>query len=155
MTAAPEVRRATVADAVALARLFTDFNNEFDEPTPELDVAAARISEHIERRHSTFLLVGEGPDGFAQLRFQASVYSAGLEAHLQELYVVPPLRGQGKGRALLEASMNVARAAGADYINLGTSEDDVAARRLYESAGFTNREGKPDGPVMYVYERDL
>ena len=68
---------------------------------------------------------------------------------------MPPLRGQGKGRALLEASMNVARAAGADYINLGTSEDDVAARRLYESAGFTNREGKPDGPVMYVYERDL
>ncbi len=27
--------------------------------------------------------------------------------------------------------------------------------RLYESAGFTNREGKPDGPVMYVYEREL
>ncbi len=77
MAEAEDVRLATVADAAALARLFTDFNSEFDEPTPELDVAAARISEHIERRHSTFLLVGEGPDGFAQLRFQASVYSAG------------------------------------------------------------------------------
>ena len=35
------------------------------------------------------------------------------------------------------------------------SEDDTAARALYESAGFTNREGRPDGPVMLFYERDL
>ena len=46
------------------------------------------------------------------------------------------------------------REAGATRIELGTSEDDVAARALYESVGFTNRE-KPGGPVMYFYERDL
>jgi hypothetical protein len=40
-------------------------------------------------------------------------------------------------------------------MDLGTSDDDVAARRLYESLGFTNRENGPDGPVMYVYEREL
>ena len=32
---------------------------------------------------------------------------------------------------------------------------DLAARRLYESLGFTNRTGGPDGPLMYVYEREL
>ena len=26
---------------------------------------------------------------------------------------------------------------------------------LYESMGFINREGRPDGPVMYFYEREL
>ena len=31
----------------------------------------------------------------------------------------------------------------------------MAARALYESEGFTNREGRPDGPVMFFYERDL
>ena len=40
-------------------------------------------------------------------------------------------------------------------MELGTSEDDLAARSLYESAGFTNREGSPDGPVMLFYEREL
>jgi ribosomal protein S18 acetylase RimI-like enzyme len=44
---------------------------------------------------------------------------------------------------------------GADYMDLGTAETDVAARSLYESLGFSNREGKPDGPVNYFYERDL
>lgn len=43
----------------------------------------------------------------------------------------------------------------ATRIELGTSEDDTAARVLYESAGFTNREGSPDGPVMFFYEREL
>jgi hypothetical protein len=40
-------------------------------------------------------------------------------------------------------------------MDLGTSEADVAARALYESLGFSNREGKPDGPINYYYEREL
>jgi ribosomal protein S18 acetylase RimI-like enzyme len=55
----------------------------------------------------------------------------------------------------MQLAMDEARTRGADYMDLGTSEDDGAARRLYESLGFTNREGRPDGPIMYVYEREL
>ena len=55
----------------------------------------------------------------------------------------------------MEAAIELARGEGADYMDLGTGEDDVAARALYESLGFTNREGKPDGPVKYFYEREL
>jgi ribosomal protein S18 acetylase RimI-like enzyme len=101
------------------------------------------------------LLVGDGPEGFAQLRYRPWVYSAGLAAYLEELYVAPPQRGHGLGRALLEAAMDTARSEGAEYMELGTSETDTEARSLYESAGFTNREGGPDGPVMFFYERDL
>ena len=49
----------------------------------------------------------------------------------------------------------LARGRGADHMDLGTSEDDVAARALYESLGFRNREGRADGPVSYFYEREL
>jgi ribosomal protein S18 acetylase RimI-like enzyme len=69
--------------------------------------------------------------------------------------VVPPLRGRGLGRALLEATMTAAREGGATGIDLNTGETDTAARALYESCGFTNREGSPDGPSMLFYERDL
>src|SRR5262245_7111805 len=149
------VRRATAEDAPAIARMFTDFNDEFGEPTPPAESVSARAAEHIEGGHSLFFLVGDGPDGFAQLRFRPSLYAEGLESHLQELYVVPAKRGRGLGRALLEAALEEARGQGAGFIDLGTSEDDTAARALYESAGFTNRERPPDGPVIYVYERDL
>ena len=69
--------------------------------------------------------------------------------------VVPALRGKGLGRTLLETAMDVARDEGAAHMELGTSEDDVEARALYESTGFTNREGGPDGPAMLFYEREL
>ena len=69
--------------------------------------------------------------------------------------MVPTQRGHGLGRVLMQAAMDTARAEGATYMDLGTSEDDVAARNLYESLGFSNREGKPDGPVNYYYEREL
>ena len=151
----PRVRRAGAADAGEVARLLHDFNTEFDEYVPAVTVLSERIAEHIERDHSTFFLAGAGPDGFASVRFRPSLISGTLDAYLEELYVAPAERERGLGRALLDAVMQEARGRGAGHIDLGTSEDDAAARGLYESAGFTNREGRPDGPVMLYYERDL
>jgi GNAT superfamily N-acetyltransferase len=149
------IRRATPGDAEAVARLLHDFQLEFDEPSPGVEALAERYAELIRNREMMVLLVGDGPEGFAQLRFRPWVYSAGLHSYLEELYVVPSRRGQGLGRALLEAAMDAARSEGAEQMELGTSEDDIAARALYESVGFTNREARPDGPAMYFYEREL
>jgi GNAT superfamily N-acetyltransferase len=151
----PEVRRATPGDAPEVARLLHDFQAEFDEPSPGVETLEERYADLIRNKEMIVLLTGDGPDGFAQLRFRPWVYSAGLCAYLEELYVVPDLRGNGLGRALLESAMQTARGEGAEQMELGTSETDTAARALYESAGFTNREGKPDGPVMLFYEREL
>jgi ribosomal protein S18 acetylase RimI-like enzyme len=152
---AAAVRRATPGDAPRVARLLHDFQAEYDEPSPGAEILEERYGELIRSKEMIVLLVGEGPDGFAQLRFRPWVYSAGLHSYLEELYVVPDLRGNGLGRALLEAAMETARGQGAEQMELGTSEDDTAARKLYESAGFINREGGPDGPVMFFYEREL
>ena len=54
----------------------------------------------------------------------------------------------------MEAVLREARNRGAHTMDIGVDEPDAVARRLYESLGFTNREGG-DGPVMYVYEREL
>jgi ribosomal protein S18 acetylase RimI-like enzyme len=149
------VRRATPDDAAVLARLLHAFDEEYDEEVPPVEVLEERFRLLIQEGEVTALLAGDGPDGFAQLRFRPSVYADSLDAYLEELYVSPDRRGEGIGRALLEAAMQTARERGAGHIDLGTSEDDVAARSLYESAGFTNREGGPAGPVMLYYERDL
>jgi ribosomal protein S18 acetylase RimI-like enzyme len=149
-----EVRLATADDAAAVGRLLYDFNTEYEEPTPDPGWIAGRVRELLGDDFAV-LLAGEGPDGLAVLRLRPGLWSEGREGYLAELYVVPARRGNGLGRALLEGAMALARERGADHIELGTSEDDVAARALYESAGFVNRERPPDGPIMYVYEREL
>jgi ribosomal protein S18 acetylase RimI-like enzyme len=150
-----QIRRAGSEDAAAIARLLHDFNSEYSEPTP----GVAALTEYARRlliaAEMTVLLAGAGPDGLALIRFRTAIWTGEPEAHLQELYVVPALRGRGIGRALLEATMKVAREAGATGIDLNTGETDTAARALYASCGFTNREGGLDGPSMLFYERDL
>jgi GNAT superfamily N-acetyltransferase len=101
------------------------------------------------------LLAGDGPDGVAVLRFRMSIWSSGLECYLAELYVIPRRRRVGIGRALMGAALHEARNWGADTMDIGVDEPDIAARCLYEEFGFSNRTDGPDGPVMYVYERDL
>jgi ribosomal protein S18 acetylase RimI-like enzyme len=147
------VREATPADAELIGRLLHDFNTEYDDVTPGPEKLAARLRELLAGEETAALLAGE--DGFAVLRFRPSLYSDALECYLAELYVVPAKRGQGLGRELMDAALELARRRGADYMDLVTSEDDVAARALYERSGFSNREGRPDGPIMYCYERDL
>jgi ribosomal protein S18 acetylase RimI-like enzyme len=150
-----QVRRAEVADAPEVARLLHDFNTEFSEPTPGVRVLAPRARQLLAEGEMTVLLGGERPDGLALFRLRPSIWGDSLDAYLEELYVAPARRGQGIGRALLEAAIDAAREAGAMRMELVTGETDTAARALYESCGFTNREGRPDGPLMIFYELDF
>ena len=149
------VRVGRLDDAEVIGRLLHDFNREFDDVTPDPSRLAARVRQLLAEGDTTVLLGGAGPDGIAVLRFRPAIWTDALECYLAELYVVPDRRGQGLGRALMQAAIELARERGADRMDLGTSEDDIAARALYESLGFSNREGKPDGPVNYFYEREL
>jgi GNAT superfamily N-acetyltransferase len=150
-----EIRRAGVEDAAEIARLLHDFNTEFGTPTPGVAAIAEYGGGLLASGEMTVLLAGSGPDGISLIRFRNSVWTAGPEVHLQELYVVPSLRGRGIGRALLEATIAAAREAGAAGVDLNTGETDTAARALYESAGFSNREDSPDGPSMLFYELEF
>jgi ribosomal protein S18 acetylase RimI-like enzyme len=149
-----QIRLADRDDADAIGRLLYAFNREFDEPAPAPSALAERMRQLLDGGDTLVVLVGDGPDGLAVLRFRAAIWSAGLESYLAELYVTPARRGQGLGRGLMETALREARNRGADTMDIGVDEPDLAARRLYESLGFTNRSGA-DGPLMYVYEREL
>jgi ribosomal protein S18 acetylase RimI-like enzyme len=150
-----QIRLAVPADAADLGRLLHDFNSEYEEPSPGAEELTGHYRELLAAEEMVVLLAGPGPDGFSQFRLRRSHYTGLPDAHVEELYVVPGHRGQGIGRTLLEATMEAAREAGATHIELTTGETDTEARSLYESSGFTNREGSPQGPRMLYYEREL
>jgi len=54
---------------------------------------------------------------------------------MNDLYVVDSCRGQGIGRALIEASAIVARERGAHQLQWVTAPDNETAQRLYDSTG--------------------
>ena len=85
--------------------------NVWKRPAPGL-LSVGELAGHIAFWEAV-RLAGDGPDGFAQLRFRPSVYEDALEAYLEQLYVIPDRRGEGLGRALLDAAMETARERGA------------------------------------------
>lgn len=147
------VELATTGAGLALAgRLLDAFNVAYDDPSPGPDALAARLAELTGRGDTDVLLAGA--DGVAVVRYRPALWSTRDEAYLAELWVVPTARGRGLGRALLRACLERARDRGCDLLDLSTSEDDVAARALYESEGLHATEG-PGGPTTYHYEIDL
>lgn len=73
---------------------------------------------------------GGDPVGFVLAR------TAGDEAEIIGLAVIPPWRRRGVGRDLLQAAMRAAKARGAHRLLLEVSEVNAAAIALYRGLGF-------------------
>lgn len=58
------------------------------------------------------------------------------QIHINNLAIRPDCRGRGLGRALLARVLDEAAAIGAPHATLEVRRSNVAARRLYEGAGF-------------------
>ena len=54
---------------------------------------------------------------------------------MNDLFVTPTARSQGIGRALVEASADVARSRGAHHLEWATAPDNATAQRLYDATG--------------------
>lgn len=68
---------------------------------------------------------------------------------LNHLYVLGDFRGNGAGRALLDAAERAARERRRSLIGLGVSDENAGARRLYLSLGY--RESGVRWAVDYEY----
>lgn len=122
---APSIRRATPADAAALAHLHAGgFADAW---------SAASLGE-LMAAPGTFGLVAEDgmdPCGFVLAR------AAGGEAEILTLAVRPEMRGRGLGRALVRAAAEAAAELGAKALFLEVAVDNEDALGLYAALGFT------------------
>jgi GNAT superfamily N-acetyltransferase len=73
--------------------------------------------------------------GYACLYWSFTSLVPGETVLLNDLYVDPATRGQGVGRALIEASAAVGRERGAQRLEWMTQTDNETAQHLYDSTG--------------------
>jgi GNAT superfamily N-acetyltransferase len=73
--------------------------------------------------------------GIANLVFHRSTWAANSYCYLEDLYADTSVRGQGVGRALIEATYKLADARGADRTYWATHETNATARKLYDRVG--------------------
>ena len=71
--------------------------------------------------------------GMTTFNFQNSTWSENGQCLLEDLYVDQSIRGQGIGRALIDAVINEAKARGCSRVYWNTDETNQTARKLYDS----------------------
>jgi GNAT superfamily N-acetyltransferase len=147
-------RIATPRDAESAGRLLDAFNREFDSPTPGAAVLAVRLERLLASGDVIALLTGDPAIAIALLTLRPNVWYDGPVALLDELYVVPELRGRGIGSALLGAAEAVVRERGGELLEINVDGEDTDARRFYERHGYTHLERGQSEPSLY-YHREL
>ncbi|HWM62816.1 MAG TPA: GNAT family N-acetyltransferase [Solirubrobacterales bacterium] len=75
---------------------------------------------------------GENLIGYACLYWHFTSLVPAETVLMNDLYVDEGARGQGVGRALIEASAAIARERGAHRLEWATAPDNVTAQRLYD-----------------------
>ena len=73
--------------------------------------------------------------GYACLYWHFSSTKAVETVLMNDLYVEAEARGDGVGRALIEAAAEVARERGSPILEWSTAPDNATAQRLYDSTG--------------------
>ena len=144
---------ARAGDAEHAARLMIAFRNWFGRDDPDDDLVREGIRRLIVQGEGEFMLgarsAGGAPEGVCQLRYRWSVWQAGPECALEDLFVVEDARGSGLGAVLVEAALARARERRCRRVELDVSEANGPARRLYERFGFAS--GRPrEGPDLLM-----
>jgi ribosomal protein S18 acetylase RimI-like enzyme len=107
-------------------------------PLALVEMAYDRLIGYIFGHRYDLLIAagGERPCGFLLLlRDLPDEVTATEQAFVAYMAVEPDCRRQGIGVALLRGAQDLAQAEGLGFLSLMVTEDNVAARRLYEGFG--------------------
>jgi ribosomal protein S18 acetylase RimI-like enzyme len=132
----PVIRTASPHDLADVVALLGAQFGEHDIDVDDLSAAALGLLEEPSRGAIFLAEVGGARVGIAVLAHTWTLEHGGPVTWLDELYVVPSLRGAGIGSALLEHAIAAARAAGMRAVDLEVDAAHARAESLYARQGF-------------------
>jgi GNAT superfamily N-acetyltransferase len=100
------------------------------------------------------MLAGTPAVAVALVTLRSNVWYPGPVALLDELYVVPGLRGHGVGSQVIDRLLSEARERSVSLVEINVDEGDVDARRFYERHVFAATEPGSYERALY-YFREL
>lgn len=141
------IREATRDDLPLLGKLFDEYRQFYKLPT-DIEKAGSYLRARLAAGESVVLVAEDEAGrlmGFTQLYPTWCSLLAGPVYVLYDLYVAPPARQRGVGRALLEAATERGRRDGKLRMTLSTARTNLTAQSLYEALGWVRDD------EFYVY----
>ena len=133
------IRPVAESDFPAWSRLWDGYNTFYGRSGPTAlpeRITQATWSRFFDAYEPVHALVAERDGtllGLVHYLYHRSTTMIGPICYLQDLYTAADARGQGVGRALIEAVYEHARQAGSQRVYWQTHETNATAMRLYDS----------------------
>lgn len=128
-------------EAETVAALLVAFRDSLGYDWPSANSFLASVEKLLDDVQTEFLLGAPDDDappaGVAQLRFRHSIWRAGGDCLIEDVYVDPDARQGGLGRQLVVFALDRARERGCRRAELDVNEANTPALALYEGLGFT------------------
>ena len=132
------VRPLSAADKPEWARLWHAYLAFYETELPQhiYDTYFDRLlGNDPQDFHGLIAEVDGKPVGLTHYVFHRHGWKIENTCYLQDLYAEPEVRGQGVGRALIEAVYKAADTAGAPSVYWLTQDFNTEARKLYDRVG--------------------
>lgn len=129
------IRPLTAADQADWRRLWTTYLEFYESTVPEevYETTFARLIDPARPQQNGLIAVlDDVPVGLVHYIYHAHNWQIEDSCYLQDLYADPSVRGQGIGRALIEAVYKAADDNGTPKVYWMTQEFNQTARQLYD-----------------------
>ena len=133
-----QIRPLEPRDEAHWRRLWTDYLTFYESAVSDEVYAStfARLLGDDPQDFNGLIAEVEGhPVGLTHYLFHRHGWKVENVCYLQDLYAAPEVRGQGVGRALIEAVYAAADAEGAPSVYWLTQDFNTTARQLYDRIG--------------------
>lgn len=135
------VATADLADLLPLLRSYCDFYEVAPHEEALLAVSRALIADPDREGVQLIARNDDGEAvGFATVYWSWATLSAARIGIMNDLYVVPAVRGTGVAEALIGACVEECRGHGAAQLGWQTAPDNERAQRVYDRLGATREE---------------
>jgi GNAT superfamily N-acetyltransferase len=144
-----EPRESDFADWLPLWEGYNAFYGRVGENALAPEVTETTWARFFDPQEPVFALVAESEGklvGLTHFLHHRSTSRIELSCYLQDLFTLPELRGQGIGRALIEAVYAGARGAGIKRVYWQTHHTNAAGRLLYDKVA------QNQGFIIYVHD---
>ena len=132
------VRPLRTSDKTEWSRLWKEYLAFYETSRPQeiFDTYFDRLIGDDPQDYNGLIAEFDGkPVGLTHYLYHRHGWSVENTCYLQDLYADPAVRGQGVGRALIEAVYARADAAGAPSVYWLTQDFNTEARKLYDRIG--------------------
>ena len=146
------IRLATPEDAQVLTTLAIQFRNHLAREAPTDTQFLDSIALLLALPDTEFLLatLDAAPVGYVLLRYRHSMWAAGQEATLEDLFVDPGARRHGLGKELVRFALGRAEARGCATVCLDTNENNTGSLRIYTQLGFETLSRRWQGRQLFL-----